>query len=107
MGQLNEQIIIEGMDHFGYLEEKRLPTEYEYILAKEEIHWRQKSREVWLVRGTITPNYFMMSQNSGDTSIVTSKFQKMIGVLLRIQRLSQEVWLHTFKIFLMIMRDHI
>lgn len=39
------------MDQVLYETKKRLLGEYEDTLAKEEIFWKQKSREVWLSDG--------------------------------------------------------
>ena len=49
--KLNEEIIKRGMDNEKYHKEKELLTKQESILAKDEIYWKQKSRENGLQAG--------------------------------------------------------
>ncbi|XP_057870114.1 uncharacterized protein LOC131076796 [Cryptomeria japonica] len=48
---VNREVLDQGMDEPLFLKEKILLTEYEEILAKEEISRRQISRETWLKDG--------------------------------------------------------
>lgn len=45
LAALNDRIIKVGMDQESFQQERSLPLEYEDILSKEEIFWKQKSRE--------------------------------------------------------------
>lgn len=51
MSKVNKRVIEKGIDEALYLEEKKLLANYEDILAKEEVFWHQKSREMWLSEG--------------------------------------------------------
>ncbi|XP_059071401.1 uncharacterized protein LOC131865961 [Cryptomeria japonica] len=58
MENVNTEVIRHGMDQVLYETEKRLLGEYEDTLAKEEIFWKQKSREVWLSDGDKNTKFF-------------------------------------------------
>ncbi|XP_059070528.1 uncharacterized protein LOC131860170 [Cryptomeria japonica] len=45
---LHDHIITKGMDEDSFKREKILSSNYSEVLAREEIYWRQKSRETWL-----------------------------------------------------------
>lgn len=55
---LNDKVIKEGMSQVLFLEEKQLLAEYEDILSKEEILWKQKTRENWLQAGDRNIKFF-------------------------------------------------
>ncbi|XP_059073376.1 uncharacterized protein LOC131874149 [Cryptomeria japonica] len=65
---LNEKVIQEGMTQNLFLEEKHLLAEYEDILSKEEIFWKQKSREgkAGFKMGIGIPNISIMSRGSEE-----------------------------------------
>ncbi|XP_057868851.2 uncharacterized protein LOC131075918 [Cryptomeria japonica] len=48
LGALNAKVLAEGMDEVDYLMEKDLLSKYGKVLQREEIYWKQKSRENWL-----------------------------------------------------------
>ncbi|XP_059064232.1 uncharacterized protein LOC131856452 [Cryptomeria japonica] len=55
---VNIEFLEKGMDEHLFLKEKSLLSEYEKILSKEEIYWRQKYRETWLKDGDHNTKFF-------------------------------------------------
>lgn len=45
LAKVNEKVMIHGMDEALFLREKKILADHESILAKEEVFWKQKSRE--------------------------------------------------------------
>lgn len=58
LAKLNLEVLKEGMNNDRFLEEKHLLHDWEEILAREEIFWRQKSRDTWLKDGDWNIKYF-------------------------------------------------
>lgn len=46
MSKLNEKIMMAGMTNKEFDLEKRLKVEYMEVLRREELYWRDKSREL-------------------------------------------------------------
>lgn len=49
--EVNELVMRKEMDEALFLREKKLLLEQENILAKEEVFWKKKSKELWLDEG--------------------------------------------------------
>ncbi|XP_059067754.1 uncharacterized protein LOC131858517 [Cryptomeria japonica] len=47
-----------GMDRDDYLKEKLLKEQYAKILNREEIHWRDKPRALWIAEGNRNTKFF-------------------------------------------------
>lgn len=58
---LNEKVIRDGMRNEEFLREKDLKSELSELLKREEIFWRDKSREVWLSDGDLNSKSFHAS----------------------------------------------
>ncbi|XP_059077956.1 uncharacterized protein LOC131876547 [Cryptomeria japonica] len=58
LAEVNEQVIRFGMDESLFLKEKKLMVDHESIVAKEEVFWKQKSRESWLEAGDKNAKFF-------------------------------------------------
>ena len=71
---LNQDIIKHGMNYERYNLEKELLTKQEDILTKEEIFWRQKSREKWLEEGDRNTKFFH------NSTIQKRSFQKISSI---------------------------
>ena len=78
---LNSEVLSRGMDNKSYLLEKELLAKQEVILSKEEIFWRQKSRERWLAEGDRNTKYFHNSTlyNRAKNNITSIKDQQGIN----------------------------
>lgn len=44
-----------------YAKQKRLQEEWEELCAREEVYWRQKSRELWLKEGDCNTKFLHAS----------------------------------------------
>ncbi|XP_059065840.1 uncharacterized protein LOC131857377 [Cryptomeria japonica] len=58
LAEVNEQVMRYGMDETLFLKDKKLMTDHESILAKEEVFCKQKSRETWLEVGDKNTKFF-------------------------------------------------
>ncbi|XP_057871955.1 uncharacterized protein LOC131078305 [Cryptomeria japonica] len=58
METMNNIVMQYGMTLETYEAEKKLLCEYKGILAREEIHWKHKSRETWLEDGDKNTKFF-------------------------------------------------
>ncbi|XP_057840889.2 uncharacterized protein LOC131050696 [Cryptomeria japonica] len=58
LAALQEEIIQKGMSSEMFLQERDLKSQYSEVLAREDIYWRQKSRECWLGEGDRNTNFF-------------------------------------------------
>lgn len=63
MRELYEKVLKEGMNQVIFLREEDFLKDYEDVLSKEEIFWRQKSRETWLAKEDKNTNFFNTNTN--------------------------------------------
>lgn len=61
MSKLNEKIMMAGMPNEEFELEKRLKDEYMEVLRREELYWRDKLRELWIVEGDSNTKFFHAS----------------------------------------------
>ncbi|GLJ17755.1 hypothetical protein SUGI_0309900 [Cryptomeria japonica] len=55
------KIMEKGMNCDDYMEEKKLKEQLAEIIAKEEIYWRDKAREIWIKEKEKNTTYFHSS----------------------------------------------
>lgn len=55
---LNKKVMVEGMNRMDFLKEKELKSGLSEILAREEIYWRDKARELWIKEGDKNTQFF-------------------------------------------------
>ena len=79
MSNLNKEIIAKGMNYESFQLEKEYLLKHEEILAKEEIFWRQKSREKWLLEGDRNTKYFHNSTINNRNYINIAKIKNLEG----------------------------
>lgn len=68
------------MDNEKFNKEKELLAKQENILAKEEIFWKQKSREDWSVEGDHNTIFFIKTLSIIDLSIEFKKLETKKGI---------------------------
>lgn len=97
---LNSRVMPVGMTNLEYVLEKRLKEQYLEVLNKEELYWKDKFRELWIVEGHSNTNFFHASikvkrslnnissiKNDGDRWCVSSEdieqatVENFVGVL--------------------------
>ncbi|XP_059067537.1 uncharacterized protein LOC131858342 [Cryptomeria japonica] len=61
MEELNNLIIANGMTNLEYEAEKLLKKKYAEILTREEVYWKDKSRENWIAEGDSNTIFFHSS----------------------------------------------
>ena len=81
LNKLNSEIIKNGMNNESYHLEKDLLLKQEDILAKEEVFWRQKSREKWLNEGDQNTKFFHNSTIANRAFKSITKISDGVGNL--------------------------
>lgn len=61
LSEVNELIIQNGLDDTAYEQQKGLQVEWVELIEREEIYWREKSRELWLREGDKNKKFFHAS----------------------------------------------
>ena len=79
LNKINKEIIKKGMNNESFMLEKEYLHKHEEILAKEEIFWRQKSREKWLLEGDRNTKFFHNSTLSNRNHINITKIKNSEG----------------------------
>ncbi|XP_057833822.1 uncharacterized protein LOC131044504 [Cryptomeria japonica] len=65
--EVNNRVMYVGMDRNDYLKEKSLKEQYVKLLNREKIHWRDKSRALWIAKGDRNINFFHASSKGRRT----------------------------------------
>ncbi|XP_059064195.1 uncharacterized protein LOC131856423 [Cryptomeria japonica] len=58
---INNRVMVVGMDCEDYLKEKLLKEQYAELLNREEVYWRDKSRALWIAEGVRNTKFFHAS----------------------------------------------
>lgn len=53
LDNLNKNVILAGMSNDEFTKEKQLKSELAELLLREEVFWREKSRECWIKEGNL------------------------------------------------------
>lgn len=61
---ISNWIMTIGMTNSDYESEKLLREQYLEILKREEIYWKDKSRELWIVDGDLNTKFFHNSSKA-------------------------------------------
>ncbi|XP_057838177.2 uncharacterized protein LOC131048296 [Cryptomeria japonica] len=78
--EVNKAVMLRGMDEVLFLREKELLLEQENILAKEEVFWKQKSRETWMDEGDNNTEFFHNSVKPRRVINIISKIKTNNGL---------------------------
>lgn len=75
MEDLNEKVIRFGMFNEDFDRERALKEDLKEVLAREDIFWRDKSREVWLKDGDSNSKFFHTLIN---TRRIVNKIEEVV-----------------------------
>ena len=95
--EVYQKIIQEGMNEETFLSQKNLQDQWEELSSREEMYWRQKSRELWLQDGDRNTKFFHNSAKQKRTNNTIFHIKDASGNLLTNENLIRSEGLNFFK----------
>ena len=87
----------EGMNEETYSSQKNLQEQWEELCSREEMYWRQKSRELWLQDGDRNTKFFHNSAKQKRTNNTNFHIKDASGTLLTNENLIRSEGVNFFK----------
>ncbi|GLJ16593.1 hypothetical protein SUGI_0284150 [Cryptomeria japonica] len=100
LDNLNKIVISIGMSNNEFAREKQLKSELSELLLKDEVFWRDKSRECWIKEGDLNTKKFHASVKVKRANSQISRIQDSLGVWKDEAEVMEDIAVNLFKALL-------